>query len=76
MVFSLLTGFLAIALQVKAQEQPANPASTQPQVKVNMLNVCTPSAEEQKEIAAASGAHSEATVVWERFRSLPWALDA
>ncbi len=53
MVFSLLTGFLAIALQVKAQEQPANPASTQPQVKVNMLNVCTPSAEEQKEIAAA-----------------------
>jgi len=52
-VFPLLTGFLAIALQVGAQEQPANPPSTQPQVKVNMLNVCTPSAEEQKEIAAA-----------------------
>jgi hypothetical protein len=51
--FPLLTGFLAIALQVGAQEQPANPPSTQPQVKVNMLNVCTPSAEEQKEIAAA-----------------------
>ena len=41
-----------------AQEKPANPppispSPTQPQVKVNMLNVCSPSAEEQKEIAAA-----------------------
>jgi hypothetical protein len=36
-----------------AQEPAANTPSTQPQVKVNMLNVCTPSAEEQKEIAAA-----------------------
>jgi hypothetical protein len=36
-----------------AQEQPANAPSTQPQVKVNMLNVCTPSADEQKEIASA-----------------------
>jgi hypothetical protein len=36
-----------------AQEQPANPPSTQPQVKVNMLNVCSPSAAEQKEIASA-----------------------
>lgn len=36
-----------------ASQQPAAPDSTQPQVKVNMLNVCTPSAEEQKEIAAA-----------------------
>src|SRR6201987_3073919 len=35
-----------------AQQQP-DAASQQPQVKVNMLNVCTPSAEEQKEIAAA-----------------------
>lgn len=34
-------------------QQATEPASTQPQVKVNMLNVCTPSAEEQKEIAAA-----------------------
>ena len=33
-------------------QQPAAP-STQPQVKVNVLNVCTPSADEQKEIAAA-----------------------
>jgi hypothetical protein len=34
-------------------QQAAEAPSTQPQVKVNMLNVCTPSAEEQKEIAAA-----------------------
>src|SRR5689334_20735136 len=32
-----------------AQENPA----AQPQVKVNVLNVCTPSAEEQKEISSA-----------------------
>jgi hypothetical protein len=34
-------------------QQAAETPSTQPQVKVNMLNVCTPSAEEQKEIASA-----------------------
>lgn len=34
-------------------QQSPNATSTQPQVKVNVLNVCTPSAEEQKEIAAA-----------------------
>lgn len=38
--------------EVSAQEPPKD-ASQQPQVKVNMLNVCTPSADEQKEIAAA-----------------------
>jgi hypothetical protein len=38
---------------VAAQEQPANAAPAPPQVQVHMLNVCTPSAEEQKEIAAA-----------------------
>src|SRR6202140_2510306 len=43
----------ALVAAVFAQEQPANPPTTQPQVKVNMLNVCSPSAEEQKEIAAA-----------------------
>jgi hypothetical protein len=41
-----------------AQQQPATPPSatqpsTEPPVKVNMLNVCTPSSDEQKEIAAA-----------------------
>jgi hypothetical protein len=40
-------------VQTAAQEQPANPPSTQPQVQVHMLNVCTPSAEEQKEISSA-----------------------
>jgi hypothetical protein len=42
---------LALTVRVAAQQQPDT--SQQPQVKVNMLNVCTPSAEEQKEIAAA-----------------------
>lgn len=50
---TLLTSLLALAWSpVAAQEPPANPPPT-PQVKVNMLNVCTPSADEQKEIAAA-----------------------
>jgi hypothetical protein len=44
---------LPLALPVAAQQEPGNPTPTQPQVKVNMLNVCTPSAEEQKEIASA-----------------------
>lgn len=47
----LLAGLL-FSLPVSAQQSPETP-STQPQVKVNVLNVCTPSAEEQKEIAAA-----------------------
>ena len=36
-----------------AQQQPATQQSAEPQVKVNVLNVCTPSADEQKEIASA-----------------------
>jgi hypothetical protein len=50
-----LSGLIALtfAKGILAQEPPANPASNEPQVKVNMLNVCSPSAEEQKEIAAA-----------------------
>ena len=55
-LFSILfIGILgqANAQQVLAQEPASNPQSNQPQVKVNMLNVCSPSAEEQKEIAAA-----------------------
>jgi len=43
---------LLLALPAVSQQAPETP-STEPQVKVNMLNVCTPSAEEQKEIAAA-----------------------
>lgn len=48
--------FLVVAAYVAqsaAQEQPANPPSTQPQVQVHMLNVCTPSTEEQREISSA-----------------------
>jgi hypothetical protein len=49
-ILSLAGILLAIpAVSQQAAETP----SAQPQVKVNMLNVCTPSAEEQKEIAAA-----------------------
>jgi hypothetical protein len=43
---------LLIALPAFSQ-QSGEPSSTQPQVKVNVLNVCTPSAEEQKEISSA-----------------------
>jgi hypothetical protein len=43
-----------LAMACFAQE-PATP-SQKPQVKVNVLNVCTPSADEQKEIAAALAA--------------------
>jgi hypothetical protein len=39
---------LSFGLLAAAQQPPA-----QPKVKVNMLNVCSPSADEQKEIAAA-----------------------
>jgi hypothetical protein len=51
--FALLAGLVALGPSVLAQDQPANAPSAQPQVKVNMLNVCTPSADEQKEIASA-----------------------
>jgi len=43
---------LLLSLPAVSQQAPET-QSTEPQVKVNMLNVCTPSAEEQKEIAAA-----------------------
>jgi hypothetical protein len=42
--------FLTCASALPAQEPPPQ---QQPQVKVNVLNVCTPSAEEQKEISSA-----------------------
>lgn len=38
---------------LNAQQPAEAPPQQQPQVRVNMLNVCTPSAEEQKEIASA-----------------------
>jgi hypothetical protein len=53
-IYALPISLLALALvtPVAAQQSPASPP-TEPQVKVNMLNVCTPSADEQKEIASA-----------------------
>jgi hypothetical protein len=51
-VFTLWSSLIALAGATPVAAQQPD-ASQQPQVKVNMLNVCTPSAEEQKEIAAA-----------------------
>ncbi|MGA8212014.1 MAG: hypothetical protein WB799_00370 [Candidatus Sulfotelmatobacter sp.] len=48
----LILAAFPLTLPAMAQQAPGT-QSTEPQVKVNMLNVCTPSAEEQKEIAAA-----------------------
>ncbi len=44
----LSLGLLSLGLLASAQQQPSPP-----QVKVNVLNVCTPSAEEQHEISSA-----------------------
>jgi hypothetical protein len=43
----------SLLTQFAVSQQAPDTQSTQPQVKVNVLNVCTPSAGEQKEIAAA-----------------------
>jgi hypothetical protein len=43
----------SLTVGAAAQQQSAETPTQQPQVKVNMLNVCSPSPEEQKEIAAA-----------------------
>jgi hypothetical protein len=45
---------LFLALAAWAQQEPSPPASNgQPQVKLNYLNVCTPSADEQAQIRSA-----------------------
>lgn len=49
---TLIVATLLVTSPAISQQAPEAP-STQPQVKVNMLNVCTPSAAEQKEISAA-----------------------
>lgn len=49
----MLLGLLGAVQLAYTQDQSANDASKQPQVQVHMLNVCTPSADEQKEIASA-----------------------
>jgi hypothetical protein len=43
----------AALVAVAAAQQPAVNAQPQPKVKVNVLNVCAPSAEEQKELSSA-----------------------
>ena len=48
----MLIASLLVTPPLVSQQAP-DTTSTQPQVKLNILNVCTPSAEEQKEIAAA-----------------------
>ncbi len=47
----MLAGLACSAAGLAQQPPPAGPS--QPQVKVNLLNVCAPSEEERKEIAAA-----------------------
>lgn len=45
---------LALGLSsAAAAQEPTPPVEPKPQVRINYLNVCTPSADEQKEIAAA-----------------------
>jgi hypothetical protein len=46
-----MTAIMAMAATIFAQEPPAK--SQQPQVKVNVLNVCTPAPDEQKELSSA-----------------------
>jgi hypothetical protein len=48
----LISAAFLVTLPALSQQAPESP-SAQPQVKVNMLNVCAPSTEEQKEIAGA-----------------------
>jgi hypothetical protein len=51
--FLCIAMMLAFGVFAAAQQPGDNAAAAQPQVKVNMLNVCTPSAEEQKEMTLA-----------------------
>ena len=48
-----LAAVVMAAVAASAQQPPAQPPSQQPPVKVNVLNVCTPSADDQKELSAA-----------------------
>jgi hypothetical protein len=50
--FSLIT-VVFLAASAFGQKEPKQPPSGQPQVKLNILNVCTPSADEQAEIRNA-----------------------
>jgi len=49
-----MTAAIAMAATAFAQQPPVEqPKAQQPQVKVNVLNVCTPSADEQNELSSA-----------------------
>jgi hypothetical protein len=48
-----LAVLIALGLSLLADAQQPSPPSSQPPVKVNVLNVCSPSPEEQQEIASA-----------------------
>ncbi len=52
-VLPKLLSSLILGACVSASAQQPAPPSTQPQVKVNMINACTPSADDQKELSAA-----------------------
>lgn len=54
LILAFTAGGLLLAPAAVAQ-QTANPPSSQPQVKVNVLNACAPSPADQKEMAAALG---------------------
>ena len=53
-ILAFALGGLIVAPAAVAQ-QNANPSSSQPRVKVNVLNACAPSPADQKEMAAALG---------------------
>jgi len=53
-ILAFTLGGLVVASAAVAQ-QTANPPSSPPQIKVNVLNVCAPSSADQKEMAAALG---------------------
>jgi hypothetical protein len=55
LVLSSIIVFSIIVADIGVNAQQPSAPSSQPQVKVNMLNACAPSAEDQKEILAALG---------------------
>jgi hypothetical protein len=63
-VFTMAAATLSWAQQTEAK--PAQTPEGQPPVKMNMLNVCTPSAEEQAEIKSAFAKASAAKLVFSR----------
>ncbi|HET9742543.1 MAG TPA: hypothetical protein VFQ00_07330 [Terriglobales bacterium] len=48
-----LSLFLTVSLAAAAQQAPSSNSQQNPPVKVNILNVCTPSASDQQELQAA-----------------------